>query len=132
MQIPAIVTTARNQAIIDAVVAAKFVVIDDHKSSLPGDHTLKLGGVGVYERNEVQHVVALFTGSFSDYYCINRVNVDRDGSVHLTRDNCGGLVTDATDDITADIQRMYDNVSWERVAKYPSIAPGAINNIVVA
>lgn len=130
MQMPSIVTTAANQAIIDVVVKANFVGIDDHKSSL-ADKSITLGGVGVYERDGKQCVVALFTGKFSDYYCINRINVI-DGEFHVTRDNCAGLITDASDDIQADVQRMWDNIAWDRVEKYPALMPGVVANIVSA
>jgi hypothetical protein len=132
MQKPSIVTTAANQAILDLVVKNKFIGIDDHKS---GNHhvdkSITLGGVGVYERSGKQCVVALFTGAFSDYYCINRIDAI-DGTFHVTRDNCAGLVTSATDDIQADLDRMWANISWDTVEKYPSMMPGCVANVISA
>jgi hypothetical protein len=132
MQKPSIVTTAANQAILDLVVKNKFKGIDDHKSSAHHlDKSITLGGVGVYERDGKQCVVALFTGSYSSYYCVNRINVI-DDEFHITRDNCAGLVTDASNDINADLDRMWSQISWSTVEKYPSLMPGVIGNVVVA
>jgi hypothetical protein len=130
MQKPTIVTTAKNQAILDLIVKAEFLGIDDHKSYM-ADKSISIGGAGVYERNGEQCVVALFTGSFSDYYCINRISVV-DDTFHVTRDNCAGLVTSATDDIQADLDRMWANISWSTVEKYPALMPGCVANVVVA
>jgi hypothetical protein len=130
MQKPTIVTTAKNQAILDLIVKAEFLGIDDHKSYM-ADKSINIGGAGVYERNGKQCVVALFTGDFSDYYCINRIDVI-DGEFHVTRDNCAGMVTRATDDIQADLDWMWNHNIWNIVEKYPSLMPGVVANIIVA
>lgn len=101
-----------------------FRMIDDHTGK-----PVTLGGAGIYQRDGKQTVVALFTKEFSDYYCINEVVIKEDGLLHLTRNNCGGTIFNATMDIASDVRRMEAGFCQETIKKYPALAPGQITNI---
>lgn len=103
-----------------------FKMIDDHNGN-----QVTLGGAAVYQRDGKQTVVALFTKEFSDYYCINEVVIKEDG-LHLTRNNCGGTIFNATMDIAADVRRMEAGFCQETIKKCPALAPGQITNIITA
>ncbi len=123
------VLTAANAAIIEAVKAANFILKDEHDSK--GERQLTLAGVAVYQNGDRQNVVALFDDSFSSYYCLNRVAVRKDGSVAVTRDNCAGIVSRATNDPKADLDAIIDGINWAAVEKYPVLTPGQYFNVVL-
>lgn len=126
-----IVNTEATQAIVDAVVKANFVALDDHR--MTGENEMKLGGVAVHVRRDgKQTVVALFTKEFSDYYSMNQVVVDSDGYVHVTRNAVAGIITDATDDVVADVKRNREGYNWELIAERPALHPGHLVNVVAA
>lgn len=127
MQAPIIKTTAANQAIIDAVVAQNFVIVDDHKS---GKQTVTLGGVAVYSREEVQLIVALFTKEFSDYYTVNEIRLDAEGKPYVSRNACGGTIFGATDDVHADVKTNRESYDWKLIEEKPFLHPGFITHIV--
>lgn len=125
--IPAL--TEKSAAIIEAVKAANFILKDEHDSK--GERTLPLAGVVVYQRDDRQEVVALFNGSFSAYYCLNAIELRKDGVVAVTRDNCAGIVSEATDDPKADVEAIIDGIAWDRVQQYPVLTPGQYFNFVL-
>ena len=122
------VLTEVNAKIIEAVKASNFVLKDEHDPK--GERMLTLSGVVVYQNGDRQDVVALFDKNFSDYYCLNRVDL-RDGKPILTRDNCAGTVFVASNDPVADINAIIDGIAWDRVEKYPVLCPGQYFNIVL-
>jgi hypothetical protein len=121
--------TAENAAIIEAVKAANFILKDEHDSK--GERTLSLAGVVVYQRDDRQEVVALFNGSFSSYYCLNRITVRKGGEVVVTRDNCAGTVFEATNDPKADVEGIIESIAWDRVEQFPVLVPGQYFNFVL-
>ncbi|MNP88957.1 hypothetical protein D3C85_13510 [compost metagenome] len=120
--------TPANAAIIEVVKASNFVLKDEHDNT--GERELHLAGVAVYQNGDRQDVVALFSKDFSSYYCLNRIAV-RDGKPAVTRDNCGGIVSEATNDPVADVKAIIDNIAWDSVEKYPCLTPGQYFNIVL-
>jgi hypothetical protein len=124
LPIPAV--TERNLEIIEAVKAAGFVLKDDHDNK--GERTLALAGVVVYQRDGRQVVAALFDVNFSSYYCLNRIDKHADGSVSVTRDNCAGIVSTATQDPVKDVNNIIEGIAWDVVEKYPSLVPGQYFN----
>lgn len=112
---------------LKAVQMNDFLLLDDH-SGIGGK--LQLGGAGVYERDGKQTVVALFTKAYSDYYTINEIVIKDDGLPHVTRNACGGTMFNATNNIHHDVIRMEASFDPEMIAKYPSLAPGKITNII--
>ena len=123
-----IVNTEATQAIVDAVKASGFKAIDDH-----GSGVLNLGGVAVHVRAKdgKQTVVALFTKEFSDYYSMNAVSVVN-GAVHVTRNAVAGVITDATDDVVADVERNRAGYNWKLIEERPALHPGFLVNVVAA
>ena len=89
-----------------------------------------MAGVAVYQRDERQEVIALFDGNFSKYYSLNAIALRSDGPV-VTRNNCAGVVSNATDNPIADLVSIIDSIAWDRVEKYPCLVPGLYFNIVL-
>lgn len=121
--------TAANAAIIKAVVDAEFQLINDHTSNR--DLRIEIGGVAIYTRGEEQHVVALFTGSQIGFYGVDKIVIDKKGEPHLTRSAVGGVISDATDDIVADVEREWANFDWNLIEQRPILHPGNITDITV-
>lgn len=123
-----IVNTEATQRIVDAVKASGFKAVSDH-----GNRELSLGGVAVHVRAKdgKQTVVALFTKEFSDYYTMNAVSVV-DGVVRVTRNAVAGIITDATDDVVADVERNRAEYDWKLIEECSALHPGLLVNVVAA
>ena len=115
--------------IIEAVKAAGFVIKDDHDPKR--ERTIQLSGVCVYQDGARQEVIALMDKSYSSYYCLNSINLALDGTPYLTRDNCAGMVKEATGDPKADVESIIEGIRWDRVEKFPVLAPGQYFNFVL-
>jgi len=119
--------TEKSIKIIEAVKAAGFMLKDEHGK---GDRILPLAGVAVFQHGDKQDVIALFTGAFSSYYSLNAVTLRSDGPA-VTRNNCAGVVANATDNPAADLEAIIDGINWEAVEKYPVLCPGVYFNVVL-
>ena len=122
------VLTEANAKIIEAVKASNFILKDEHDPK--GERELRLSGVVVYQNGDRQNVVALFDKNFSSYYCLNRIAV-RDGKPVVTRDNCAGIISVASNDPVADVESIIEGINWDAVEKYPVLCPGQYFNIVL-
>ncbi|MNI27491.1 hypothetical protein D3C76_89620 [compost metagenome] len=80
-------TNTSLQAIIDAVKANDFVVIDDHSRD---GGTSKVQGVGIHTRDDQVHVVALYKDYA--YYSVNNIYLDSNGVPHLSKWSVGGAI----------------------------------------
>lgn len=102
-----------NQRIIEAVVAAKGLIRDEHNN---GREMIQLSHVAIFGRpGQVEWVVALLEGKL---FCLNHIDLQADKTAYLSTYSVGGNVMNREDDMAdriADYQDSNNNTLWNLV-----------------
>ena len=115
----------RSKAIVAAIEANNWTLVDDHNSS--SELVTKPVALGLYSRDGKQQVVALYDRNIAKHYSVNRIDLV-DGVPHLTRDSVTTMM-DASFIVEVDLINWKAGFDWEAIAKTPALHPGELELI---
>ena len=63
---------------------------------------------------------------------IKKVSVDKNGTFHVTRNACAGVIVGASMDVVNDVKLNREGFDWALIEEKPFLHPGHLVNIVAA